>query len=282
MKTYKPTSKSRRHMTTLPYKELLSGHAPHKPLLKKKSSQGGRNAFGRITTRHQGGGHKKRFREIDFKYDKKGIPAKIETVEYDPFRSAFIGLALYADGERRYVILPKEMKVGSSFVVGEEVPLTVGNRMPLGKIPVGTFVYNIEISPLSGASLVRSAGNFAEVVAHDAGYAQVKLPSTEIRKISDLSWASIGAVGNEEYNLVVIGKAGRSRWMGIRPTVRGTAMNPVDHPHGGGEGKQGRGLRRAKSKWGKPTGKGQKTRTPKKYSNVFIVSRRKVGKKRTA
>ncbi|MDP1690092.1 MAG: 50S ribosomal protein L2 [bacterium] len=280
MKTYKPTSKSRRHMTTLPYKQLLSGDAPHKPLLVKKSSQGGRNAFGRITTRHQGGGHKKRLRDVDFKYDKKDIPAKIETIEYDPFRSAFIGLALYRDGERRYVILPKEIKVGDTFIVSEKAPLAPGNRLPLGKIPVGTFIYNIEISLGSGASLVRSAGNYAEVVAHDAGYAQVKLPSTEIRKISDLSWASIGAVGNEEYNLVVIGKAGRSRWMGIRPTVRGTAMNPVDHPHGGGEGRQGRGLRRAKSKWGKPTGKGQKTRTPKKYSNVFIVSRRKVGKKR--
>lgn len=269
-------------MTTLPYRDLLSGDAPHKPLLKKKSNQGGRNAFGRITTRHQGGGHKKRFRGIDFSYNKKNIPAKIETVEYDPFRSAFIGLALYRDGERRYVILPKEMKVGSTFLVGEDVSLTMGNRMPLGKIPVGTFIYNIELSPMAGASLVRSAGNFAEVVAHDAGYAQVKLPSTEIRKISDLCYASIGAVGNEEYNLVVIGKAGRSRWMGIRPTVRGTAMNPVDHPHGGGEGKQGRGLRRAKSKWGKPTGKGQKTRRPKKYSNVFIVTRRKVGKNRKA
>ena len=282
MKTYKPTSKSRRHMTTLPYKELLSGDAPHKPLLKKKSSQGGRNAFGRITTRHQGGGHKKRFREIDFSYNKKNIPAKIETIEYDPFRSAFIGLALYRDGERRYVIVPKEMKVGSTFLVSEDAPLTAGNRLPLGKIPVGTFIYNIELQPGAGSVLVRSAGNFAEVVAHDAGYAQVKLPSTEIRKVSDLAWASVGAVGNEEYNLVVIGKAGRSRWMGIRPTVRGTAMNPVDHPHGGGEGKQGRGLRRAKTKWGKPSGKCQKTRTPKKYSNVHIVSRRKVGKKRKA
>ncbi|MEK7135888.1 MAG: 50S ribosomal protein L2 [Patescibacteria group bacterium] len=281
MKTYKPTTKSRRHMTTLPYRELLSGDAPHKPLMKKKKRQGGRNAFGRITTRHQGGGHKRRLRDIDFSYNKKNVPAKIETVEYDPFRSAFIGLALYQDGERRYVILPKEMKVNSSFIVGEDVPLATGNRMPLGKIPVGAFIYNIELSPGAGAVLVRSAGNFAEVVAHDAGYAQVKLPSTEIRKVSDLCYASIGAVGNEEYNLVVIGKAGRSRWMGIRPTVRGTAMNPVDHPHGGGEGKQGRGLRRAKSAWGKPTGKGQKTRTPKKYSNVHIISRRKVGKNRT-
>ncbi len=267
-------------MTTLPYRELLSGDAPHKPLMKKKGSKGGRNGFGRITTRHQGGGHKKRLREVDFKYDKKNIPAKIETVEYDPFRSAFIGLALYADGERRYVVLPKTVRVGSSFIVSATAPLLPANRLPLGSIPVGTFVYNIELSPGAGAILVRSAGTFAEVVAHDAGYAQIKLPSTEIRKVSDLAWASIGTVGNEEYNLVVIGKAGRSRWLGIRPTVRGTAMNPVDHPHGGGEGKQGRGLKRAKSMWGKPTGKGQKTRTPKKYSNVFIVSRRKVGKKR--
>lgn len=280
MKTYKPTSKSRRAMTTVTYRGVLSGDKPHKPLLKKKSSQAGRNNQGRVTTRHQGGGHKKRLRDIDFKYNKKNIPAKIETVEYDPFRSAFIGLALYADGERRYVVLPKEVKVGSKFIVGENAPILPGNRLPLGSIPVGTFVYNIEMSPGAGAALVRSAGNYAEVVAHDAGYAQIKLPSTEIRKVSDLSWASVGTVGNEEYNLVVIGKAGRSRWMGIRPTVRGTAMNPVDHPHGGGEGRQGRGLRRAKSKWGKPTGKGQKTRTPKKYSNRLIVSRRKVGKKR--
>lgn len=267
-------------MTTLPYKDLLSGDTPHKPLLAKKKRRAGRNAFGRITVRHQGGGHKRRLREVDFAYNKKDVPAVIETIEYDPFRSAFIGLALYKDGERRYVILPKEVKVGDSFIVSATAPLTVGNRLPLGAIPVGTFIYNIEISPGAGASLVRSAGNFAEVVAHDAGYAQVKLPSTEIRKVSDLAWASIGTVCNEEYNLVVIGKAGRSRWMGIRPTVRGTAMNPVDHPHGGGEGKQGRGLRRAKSMWGKPTGKGQKTRTPKKYSNVFIVSRRIVGKKK--
>lgn len=267
-------------MTTLPYKELLSGNRPHKALMKSKKRQGGRNAFGRITVRHQGGGHKRRLRDIDFSYNKKGIPARIETVEYDPFRSAFIGLALYADGTRRYVVVPKEVGAGSSFIVAENAPLVPGNRLPLGSIPVGTFVYNLELRPGAGAVLVRSAGAYAEVVAHDAGYAQVKLPSTEIRRISDLCWASVGAVGNEEYNLVNLGKAGRSRWLGIRPTVRGSAMNPVDHPHGGGEGKQGRGLRRAKSAWGKPTGKGQKTRTPKKYSNVFIVSRRKVGKRK--
>ena len=267
-------------MTTLPYKELLSGDRPTKALLKSKKAYAGRNAFGRITVRHQGGGHHKRLRDVDFRYDKKGVAAKVETIEYDPYRSGFIARVLYADGERRYVLAPKGMAVGSSFIVAEDAPISIGNRMPLGKIPVGTFIYNIELQPAAGASLVRSAGSFGEVVAHDAGFAQMKLPSTEIRKVSDLCWASVGSVGNEEYNLVVIGKAGRSRWMGIRPTVRGTAMNPVDHPHGGGEGRQGRGLRRAKTMWGKPSGKGQKTRTPKKYSNVFIVSRRRVGKKK--
>lgn len=268
-------------MTTLPYKELLSGDKPTKALLSTRKRRAGRNNAGRITVRHQGGGHKRRFREIDFSYNKKNIPAKIETIEYDPYRTAFIALALYADGERRYVLAPKDVKVGDTFIVGEDAPIKVGNRMPLGKIPSGTFVYNVELKLGAGARLARSAGNYAEVVAHDAGYAQIKLPSTEIRKVSDLCYASIGAVGNENSRLVNFGKAGRSRWKGIRPTVRGTAMNPVDHPHGGGEGKQGRGLRRAKSMWGKPTGKGQKTRTPKKYSNVFIVSRRKVGKKRS-
>ncbi|MDR3547820.1 MAG: 50S ribosomal protein L2 [Candidatus Pacebacteria bacterium] len=279
MKTYKPTSKSRRHMTTVTYRGVLSGDKPMKALLSTKKNRAGRNGFGRITTRHQGGGHKKRLRDIDFSYNKKDIPAKIETIEYDPYRTAFIARVVYADGERRYVLAIKDMKVGDTFVVGENAPVKPGNRMPIGKIPSGTFVYNIELKLGAGARLARSAGNYAEVVAHDAGYTQIKLPSTEIRRVSDLCYASVGAVGNEEQRLVNIGKAGRARWMGKRPTVRGTAMNPVDHPHGGGEGRQGRGLRRAKSMWGKPTGKGQKTRTPKKYSNVFIVSRRKVGKK---
>lgn len=265
-------------MTTLPYRELLSGDQPSKALMRAKPRRGGRNAFGRITTRHQGGGHKRRLRDIDFLFDKKNIPARVETIEYDPFRSAFIARVLYADGARRYITAPKGMKVGDSFTVGEEVAVKSGNRLPLGKIPVGTFVYNVELKVGGGGIIARSAGNFAEVVAHDAGFTLLKLPSTEVRKASDLCYASVGAVGNEEYNLVNIGKAGRSRWMGIRPTVRGSAMNPVDHPHGGGEGRQGRGLRRAKSMWGKPTGKGQKTRTPKKYSNPFIITRRRVGK----
>ena len=240
----------------------------------------GRNSAGRITTRHKGGGHKRLWRDIDFKMNKLNVPAKLETVEYDPNRSAYIGLALYADGERRYVVVPKNLKVGDTFTVSEKAPVKPGNRLPLGKIPIGTFVYNIEIKPNSGAKLVRSAGSFAEVIAHDAGYTQLKMPSTEVRKVLSTAWASVGEVSNDEHKLVTIGKAGRARHMGRRPTVRGSVMNPVDHPHGGGEGKAGRGHRRARSKWGKPTGKGQKTRRPKKYSNTLIVRRRKVGKRK--
>ncbi len=172
------------------------------------------------------------------------------------------------------------MKVGDKFIVSDKADIATGNRLPLKRIPVGTFVYNLEIKALGGSKMVRSAGSFAQVIAQDAGYTHIKLPSTEVRKVIDTAWASIGAVSNEESRLVNIGKAGRSRWLGIRPTVRGTAQNPVDHPHGGGEGRQGRGLRRAKTRWGKPSGKGQKTRTPKKYSNVFVVSRRRVGKQK--
>ncbi len=267
-------------MSTLPYRKNLSGDKPTKSLLSSKKRRAGRNNAGRITTRHQGGGHKRRLRDVDFKYNKRDIPAKLETIEYDPYRSANVAIALYADGERRYVIAHKDMKVGDKFIVSEDAPIKQGNRLPLGKIPVGTFIYNVELQVGAGGRIARSAGNHAQVIAHDAGYAQIKLPSTEVRKVSGLCWASIGSVGNGEHMLVTIGKAGRSRWMGKRPTVRGNAMNPVDHPHGGGEGRQGRGIRRAKTKWGKPSGKGQKTRTPKKYSNVFIISRRKVGKRR--
>lgn len=240
----------------------------------------GRNAFGRITVRHKGGGHKRRFRAVDFMFNKIDIPGRVASIEYDPNRSGLIALVIYKDGEKRYMLAPKSVKVGQEIIFSEKAPLVPGNRLPLKNIPVGTFVYNIEIKPKGGAKLGRSAGNYAEVVAQDGGYTNLKLPSSEVRKVSENAWASIGEVSNEEHHLETIGKAGRSRWMGIRPTVRGTAMNPVDHPHGGGEGRQGRGLRRAKSMWGKPTGKGQKSRRPKKYSNQFIVSRRKVGKKR--
>ena len=280
MKTYKPTSKSQRQHTSIEYRKLLSGHKPEKSLMKGARSYAGRNSHGRITVRHQGGGHKKSHRDVDFKFNKKNIPAKITTIEYDPFRSGFIGLAVYQDGEKRYIVLPQKMKVGDAFLVSETAPVTLGNRLPLGNMPVGTFVYNIELKPGQGGAIARSAGNYCEIVAQDAGYTHVKMPSTEVRRIISTAWASVGEVSNEEHHLVNLGKAGRSRWLGRRPTVRGTAMNPVDHPHGGGEGKQGRGLRRAKTMWGKPSGKGQKTRRPKKYSNVFIVSRRKVGKRK--
>jgi len=280
IRTYKPRTPGTRGMTTLNYRDMLSGHKPTKSLTHGAKSRGGRNNHGRITTRHQGGGHKRAFRDVDFKFDKKDIPAKIASIEYDPFRSAFIGIAVYRDGEKRYVVLPQKMKVGDEFIVSEKAPVKLGNRLPLGKLPVGAFVYGIELKPGNGGKIVRSAGSYAEIVAQDAGYTHIKLPSTEVRRIIGTAWASVGEVSNEEHRLINIGKAGRSRWKGIRPTVRGTAMNPVDHPHGGGEGKQGRGLRRAKSMWGKPTGKGQKTRHPKKYSNVFIVTRRKVGKRK--
>jgi len=279
MKSYHPTTPSRRHMTTITYKGVLTRGEPHKALTRGGKRHVGRNADGRITVRHKGAGHKRLYRELDFMYNKYDMPATLESVEYDPNRSGFIGVALYRDGERRYVLVPQSMKAGDTFTVSEKAELTVGNRVPLKRVPAGTFIYNIELKPKGGAKLVRSAGSFAEVLGIHAGYVNVKLPSSEVRRISENAWASVGAVSNEEYKLVNIGKAGRSRWMGIRPTVRGSAMNPVDHPYGGGEGRQGRGTRRAKSAWGKPTGKGQKTRRPKKYSNVHIVSRRKVGKR---
>ncbi len=280
IRNYKARTKSTRHMSVVRYRDYLTTDTPLKSLTKGKKNRAGRNSAGRITTRHQGGGHKKRVRIVDFIFDKKNIPGRVEHIEYDPFRSGFIARVVYKDGERRYILAPQSLKVGDSVVSSDTAPITPGNRLPLKNIPVGTFIYNIEIHANGGAKFGRSAGNYAELVALDAGYAQLKLPSTEIRKVVDTAWASIGEVSNPSHHLVELGKAGRSRRMGIRPTVRGTAMNPVDHPHGGGEGRQGRGLRRAKSMWGKPTGKGQKSRTPKKYSNPFIVSRRKVGKKR--
>jgi large subunit ribosomal protein L2 len=280
IKTYKPTTKSQRAMTRINYRQALSGHKRHKALVKGGKYAGGRNSFGRITMRHRGGGHKKSFRDVDFKFDKKNIPAKVTSIEYDPHRSAFIGLAVYADGAKRYVVVPKGMQVGDSFYVSETAAVTRGNRLPLANIPVGTFVYSIELKPGAGGVIARSAGNYAEVVAQDAGYTHLKMPSTEVRKVLSTCWASVGEASNDEHRLENYGKAGRSRWLGIRPRVRGTAMNPVDHPHGGGEGKAGRGLRRAKTMWGKPSGKGQKTRRPKKYSNVHILTRRRVGKRK--
>lgn len=278
MKSYKPYTKSRRHMTTVTFKGKVTASEPYKPLTSGGKRDVGRNNAGRVSVRHKGGGHKRLFRDIDFGYSKH-VPARVETVEYDPNRSGFIGLMVYRDGERRYALLPKSVTVGSTIDTSETATVAPGNRMPLKNVPVGTFVYNVELKPGNGGKLGRAAGTYIEVIARDQGYVDLKMPSTEVRKVLETCWATVGEVSNDEHHLRVIGKAGRSRWLGIRPTVRGTAMNPVDHPHGGGEGRQGRGLRRAKSMWGKPTGKGQKTRKPKKYSNFLIVSRRKVGKR---
>ncbi len=280
MKKYRPTTPSRRSMTTPSYRGVLTTDKPKKSLVSGFKKGKGRNNAGRITSRHRGGGHKRRYREIDFKLNKFDIPYTIKTVEYDPNRSAFIGLAVYADGDQRYVVLPQNVSVGETLIISDKAPLKAGNRTEIGSVPVGTFVYNIEVKPLGGAKLIRSAGTYAEVIAHDGGYSSVKMPSSEVRKVRSGAWCSVGEVSNQEHGLKVIGKAGRSRWLGKRPTVRGSAMNPVDHPYGGGEGRGGRGTRRAKTKWGKPSGKGQKTRKPKKYSNRLIVKRRKVGKKR--
>lgn len=274
MKSYRPYTPSRRQLSTVSFRGVVTTNEPYKPLTKGGKRRMGRNKAGRITTRHKGGGHKRLYREIDFRYDKINIPARIETIEYDPNRSGFIALSLYPDGERRYVLVPQTLKTGDTFIVSETAEIKPGNRLPLGRIPVGTAVYNLELQPRGGAKLIRSAGSFGEVLSNDGAFVNVKLPSTEVRRFPAKAWASIGAVSNEENQLVNIGKAGRSRWLGIRPTVRGSAMNPVDHPYGGGEGRQGRGTRRAKSLWGKPTGKGQKTRRVKKYSDVFRVSRR--------
>lgn len=281
MKTYKPYTKSRRQMTTVTFKGKVTHTEPHKALTFGGKRRVGRNTAGRITMRHKGGGHKRLFRDVDFSYNKL-VPARVETVEYDPNRSGFIGLLLYRDGERRYALLPQSVTVGATIETAEDASAKAGNRMPLKNVPIGAFVYNVELKPGNGGKIGRAAGTHIELIARDQGYADLKMPSSEIRKVLETCWATIGEVSNDEHHLRVIGKAGRSRWLGIRPTVRGTAMNPVDHPHGGGEGRQGRGLRRAKTKWGKPSGKGQKTRRPKKYSNYLIVSRRKVGKKRTS
>lgn len=267
-------------MTGIEYRKFLTGDRPTKALVFGGKRDVGRNNYGRLTVRHKGGGVKRLFRDVDFRYDKIDIPARVATIEYDPSRSGFIGLAVYRDGEKRYVLLPQGVKAGDSFLVSEKAPIAPANRLPLKNMPVGTFVYNIALRPGGNAAIARSAGNAAEIIAQEGGYSLIKMPSTEVRKIIGTAWASVGTVSNEENWLVSIGKAGRSRWLGIRPTVRGSAQNPPDHPYGGGEGRQGRGMRRAKTRWGKPSGKGQKTRAPKKYSNVFIISRRKVGSKR--
>jgi large subunit ribosomal protein L2 len=280
IKKYNPTSAGRRDGSVIDYKQKLTSTKsnPLKSLTKGKRSTGGRNSDGRITTHYRGGGNKRTYRLIDFKYNKHDVPATVETLEYDPNRSGFVALICYADGERRYVLAPQKLAAGDEVMTSETAKVKVGNRLPLHAIPVGTFVYNVEINPGAGARLARSAGNYAEVVAQDPSHTTLKMPSSEVRKVQRTSWASVGSVSNEEYRLVSIGKAGRARHMGLRPKVRGTAKNAVDHPHGGGEQKSPRGHRRQRTKQGRPTGKGQKSRSPKKYSNKLIVLRRKLGK----
>ncbi|MDN7123850.1 50S ribosomal protein L2 [Pseudidiomarina terrestris] len=266
----KPTSPGRRHVVKVVNEDLYKGK-PYAPLLDKNNKKGGRNNNGRITVRHIGGGHKHHYRMIDFKRDKDGIPAKVERLEYDPNRSANIALVLYADGERRYILAPKGMKAGDKVQSGSDAPIKAGNALPLRNIPVGSVVHAIEMKPGKGAQLARSAGAYVQVLARDGGYVTIRLRSGEMRRIQSDCRATIGEVGNAEHMLRQLGKAGATRWRGVRPTVRGVAMNPVDHPHGGGEGRTSGG-RHPVTPWGTPT-KGYKTRKNKR-TDKFIVRRR--------
>ncbi len=279
MKTYKPTTPGRRQMTGIDYKKDITVSKPYKPLVKSLKKRAGRNKQGRITVRHRGGGHKRKYRIIDFKRDKFDIPAQVESIEYDPNRSAFISLITYKDGEKRYILAPQDLKVGDEIIAGEKVSLKPANRMPLKNMPVGTFVYNVELIPRKGGQIIRSAGTSAQVTAVEGGYVHLTLPSSEIRMVPENAMASIGSLSKSDHRFVNLGKAGRSRWLGRRPAVRGVAMNPVDHPHGGGEGRSPVGqLKGPKTPWGKKA-YGVKTRNKKKYSNKFIVRRRKKKKR---
>ncbi len=272
IKTYKPTSPGIRFMTTLTFDEITKTE-PEKSLLVPLKKTGARNFMGRITVRHRGGGHKRLYRIIDFKRDKDGIPAKVAAIEYDPNRSANIALLHYLDGEKRYILAPNDLKVGDMVVSGRGVEIRVGNALPLKDIPLGTYVHNIELKPGAGGQLARSAGTYAQVMAKEGRYVHLRLPSGEVRMVFEECKATIGQVGNLDHENISIGKAGRSRWLGRRPKVRGVAMNPVDHPHGGGEGKTSGG-RHPVTPWGVPT-KGYKTRRRKKPSDKFIIKRRK-------
>lgn len=272
IKVYKAITNGRRNMTSLDFAEVTA-KKPEKSLLAPLPKKAGRNNQGKITVRHHGGGHKKQYRIIDFKRNKDNVPAKVASVEYDPNRSANIALLHYADGEKRYIIAPKELVVGQEVVSGPEVDIKVGNALPLANIPVGTLIHNIELKPGKGGQLVRSAGASAQVLGKEGKYVLVRLKSGEVRMILATCRATIGEVGNEQHGLVNIGKAGRSRWLGKRPTVRGSVMNPNDHPHGGGEGRTSIGRKSPMSPWGKPT-LGKKTRSKKARSNKFIVRAR--------
>ncbi len=271
-KKYNPTSPARRTMTVSTFEEITTCE-PEKSLLAPLSKKAGRNSYGRITVRHKGGGNRQKYRIIDFKRDKDGVPAKVATIEYDPNRSANIALLQYVDGEKRYILAPNGLKVGDAILSGQGADIKPGNCLPMEFIPVGTLIHNLELKPGKGGQLVRAAGNMAQLMGKDAGYALVRLPSGEMRKIMLRCKATIGQVGNLEHENVKIGKAGRKRWMGIRPTVRGVVMNPCDHPHGGGEGRSPIGMPSPVTPWGKPT-LGYKTRKKNKQSNKFIVKRR--------
>ena len=270
IKTYRPTTQTLRYRTTLRNDDITTTQ-PHKPLLEPKQRTGGRRNRGDITLWHRGGGHKRKLRTIDFKREKTGIPATVVSIEYDPNRSARIALLAYADGEKRYILQPNGLKVGQKIVSGPDADILVGNSLPLRNVPPGTTVHNIELRPGKGAQMVRSAGGAAQLVAKEGDYALVKLPSGETRKVLQDCMATIGQVGNLDHENVTVGKAGRTRWLGWRPVNRGVSMNPVDHPHGGGEGKTSGG-RHPVTPWGQPT-RGYKTRNNKR-TDAFIVNRR--------
>jgi large subunit ribosomal protein L2 len=273
IRTYKPTSPGRRFQTVQTFDDLTTSK-PHKPLVENLHRSGGRNNHGELTSWWRGGGHKRLYRIIDFKRDKKDIPGKISTIEYDPNRSARIALVTYSDGEKRYILQPLGLKVGDSVVAGDNVDILPGNALPLKNIPLGTMLHNVELKPGKGGQIARSAGSSVQLVAKEGDYASVKMPSGEIRHIAIVCYATVGQVGNLDHENVSIGKAGRSRWLGRRPHNRGVVMNPVDHPHGGGEGKTSGG-RHPVSPWGLPT-KGYKTRNHK-ATDKFIVQRRPKG-----
>ena len=272
IKKYKPTTPGRRGMSSLTFEEITT-NKPEKSLIVPLKSKGGRNNNGRITTRHQGGGHKRNYRLIDFKRDKDGIPAKVATIEYDPNRSAYIALLNYADGEKRYILAPKGLTVGTKVVSGKDADIKVGNCLEMRDMPEGTFIHNVELKPGKGGQLARSAGCSAQILGIEDKYVTVRLSSGEVRKILSNCRATVGVVGNEDHSLVNIGKAGRNRWKGIRPTVRGSVMNPNDHPHGGGEGRTPIGRKSPMTPWGKKA-MGVKTRKTKKASDKLIVRRR--------
>ena len=269
---YKPTSAGRRAMTSLTFEEITTSK-PEKSLLVKKSKTGGRNNTGMITTRHIGGGHRQHYRLIDFRRNKDDIIGKVATIEYDPNRSSNIALIHYKDGEKRYILAPKGLEVGMEIISGEKVDIKVGNAMPLSSIPEGTFIHNVELKPGKGGQMIRSAGVSAQILGKEDKYVTIRLASGEVRKLLATCRATIGVVGNEDHGLVSIGKAGRNRWLGIRPTVRGAVMNPNDHPHGGGEGKDPAGHDAPRTPWGKKA-LGVKTRNSKKASSRMIVRRR--------